>query len=191
VATIERALSALAPIEVRYELPQPAWHGHWQCFYRIAGTSPHLFIDVVLMERSNPRRFVEREIHGEPRILHDPENLLAPPSLDLGAMERTRSAAIARYRARAPLVRSVMEKELARGRILDALGFYRSLVLDPIVHVLRIRHCPARHDFAWRYLDRDVPREPLERLRSLAFPTADTLAENSRLAQDWLDELLA
>src|SRR5688500_18435773 len=68
VELVERALGAIAPIDVRYELPQPAWHGHWQCFYRLAGSPPDLFVDLVLIEKSNPRRFVEREIHGEPRI---------------------------------------------------------------------------------------------------------------------------
>ncbi len=32
---VERALESVSPIALRFEVPQPTWHGHYQAFYRL------------------------------------------------------------------------------------------------------------------------------------------------------------
>jgi hypothetical protein len=55
--------------------------------------------------------------------------------------------------------------------------------------LLRIQHCPARHDFGLRYLRTDLPAGLAERVETL-LPGPD-LAVRSRAAFAWQDELLA
>ena len=61
---VEEALQQLSPIQRKLEMPQPAWHGHYQTFYKLEGTSEFLVIDFVVMKHSNPNKFLEKEIHG-------------------------------------------------------------------------------------------------------------------------------
>ena len=39
---VEKVLESLGGIEERFRIPEPAWHGHSQCFYKIKGASPYL-----------------------------------------------------------------------------------------------------------------------------------------------------
>ena len=46
-AAVEAALESLAPIELRWVLPVPSWHGMHQRFYRLAGSPAHLMVDLI------------------------------------------------------------------------------------------------------------------------------------------------
>jgi hypothetical protein len=64
-AAFEAAIQELSPIQLKYEEPQPTWHGHAQAFYRLRDASPFLMLDVVFLKHSHPDKFLEYEIHGE------------------------------------------------------------------------------------------------------------------------------
>jgi len=51
----------------------------------------------------------------------------------------------------------------------EYLGFYQGLVLRPLVELLRMKHCPERHDYGMRYLGLDLPPDVVAELQSLAF----------------------
>ena len=55
---VEQTLLTLAPIELKYELPQPTWHGHAQTFYQLHGPSPFLLIDLAVVKLSAPEKFL-------------------------------------------------------------------------------------------------------------------------------------
>jgi hypothetical protein len=67
------------------------------------------------------------------------------------------------------LFQSLVKKELLRGNPLGALAFYQSHTLQPLLTLLRIRHCPERFDFGPRYAAADLPAERVRRLQSLWF----------------------
>jgi predicted nucleotidyltransferase len=58
---IEGTLKDCSPIDLRFELPQPTWHGHSQVFYRLKDTSPFLFIDALVKRRVQEQRARERQ----------------------------------------------------------------------------------------------------------------------------------
>ena len=60
--------------------------------------------------------------------------------------------------------------------------------VEPLVRLLRIQHCPARHDFGLRYLRTDLPDGMAERVEAL-LPGPD-LAVRTRAAFAWQDEVL-
>src|SRR5687768_1752854 len=69
LATVECALEALSPIVARVVVPEPAWHGHRQRFYRLRDAPETVLVDVLVMERgSKAPRLDEREQHGEPIV---------------------------------------------------------------------------------------------------------------------------
>jgi hypothetical protein len=58
-----------------------------------------------------------------------------------------------------------------------------------VVRLLRVEHCPWRHDYGLRYLDEDLPADVAARIAELV-PGPD-LRTQSAACFAWLDELLA
>ena len=55
---VEEVLLSLSPIDIKYEIPQPTWHGHAQTFYRLGNASRYLLIDFVVIKQSSPIRWI-------------------------------------------------------------------------------------------------------------------------------------
>lgn len=188
----EGALHALSPIEGRWRLSEPTWHGHSQCFYRLRDAGPYLLVDFVVMQRSSKNRFAEVERHGQPRVLFDKAGVVRPTSVDRAALAERLVARRAEIEARVRLLAPFVEKELRRGNPLAALEFYRGLVLAPLHELVRSLHAPATHDFGLRYAQRDLPPPMVERLEGLAFVrSADDLPARVAAALELFEETLA
>jgi predicted nucleotidyltransferase len=179
---VEATLARLGGIERRWEVPEPAWHGHSQRFYTLAGAPPWLFVDLVVMKRSADDFFLLPEQHGRARVLLDRAGLTAPPPFDAAALRerlrRERDGLLARFE----LFQVLVTKEIERGHPIDALAFYHGLTLRPLVTVLGMRYRPLRFDFGARYLDDDLPEPVARELESLYFvaDTVDLAAKHQR-----------
>ena len=168
-AIVERALEELTTIEVKVEIPQPAWHGHHQAFYRLRDAGPFLQLDIVAVVHSNPNKFLETAIHGTPVVHFDKSGVTAPVKIDV---EET----LAKLRKRVEDMRKSYGifgvfpyKEINRGNSIEAISFYQSFLLRPLLEALRIMHAPARHAFHTRYIHYDLPADLVEELESLFF----------------------
>jgi len=166
---LENALRTAGPISLRYVLPRPTWHGHDQRFYQLRDAGPFLMLDVVVLRRSAPERFLERERHGEPVIYFDKTGEISGRPIDRKMIRERIQARLEQLRVTFPLFQPLVRKELLRGNDLDALAFYQGQTLAPLLTLLRIRHCPARFDFGLRYLDRDLPADLATTVRNLWF----------------------
>lgn len=188
---LEHALSGISPITDVYRVPEPAWHGHSQRFYMLADAGPFLMVDFCSMKRSNPTRFLEREIHGEARFLFDRTGVkdgIQPG--DPGKWDAKLRDRIEQLSARFRMFQPLITKDCLRGRPLDAMHFYQSLTLAPLVELLRIKHDPWRHNFGWRYLWADLPADAHARLVRLAYPgTLGAIPALHEEAVKWFEEL--
>ncbi len=164
----EAAMAAVAPIADQHRMPEPTWHGHSQRFYALRGASPCNMIDLVVMQRSAPERFLEAERHGHATVLFDKADLIVPTHLDRAAHAARMQAHLDDLQGRFQLFRPLVTKALDRGHLAEAVHFYMSFSYRPLVDILRITHCPERFDFGARYLDRDVPPEARADLERLA-----------------------
>jgi hypothetical protein len=192
---VEAALAAASPIVARLVMPMPTWHGHAQRFYRLRDTAETTAVDVVVFERSDPRRYYNQtERHGRPLVLFDRAGVVRPVPLDTAELDATLAAAVAGIRERLPFTLPLAAKEVRRGDALAALGSYHRYLLAPLVTLYRVRHTPARHDFGSRYTRDDLPPEVQERLTELSFVAdlddlAAKLPTAERLLRQLLDEL--
>ena len=192
---VEAALAAASPIVARLVMPMPTWHGHAQRFYRLRDTAETTAVDVVVFERSDPRRYYNQaERHGRPLVLFDRAGVVRPVPLDPAELDATLAAAVAGIRERLPFTLPQAAKEVRRGDALAALGSYHRYLLAPLVTLYRVRHTPARHDFGSRYTRDDLPSEVQETLAELSFVAdlddlAAKLPRAERLLRDLLDEL--
>jgi predicted nucleotidyltransferase len=189
---LESTLESLSPISLRHRLAQPTWHGHEQAFYRLRDTDEFLMLDVVVMRRSAGNRFLERERHGSGVISFDKTGEIAPVPVDQDDLARRIRQRLDQLRTSFPLFQPLVRKELLRGHDLDALAFYQSQTLSPLLALLRIRYCPERFDFGMRYLDRDLPTDIAMLARELWFVSgADQIGDLQRRAEDLFAATLA
>jgi len=156
---IEAALQRFAPIERRYEVPRPSWHGHWQAFYRLEGVSPYLLVDLVVMEESTQNRFLEPEIHGTPVVYLDRKGMFPEPPTDARTMAEKIKGRLPLLEEPAEMFHLFVDKEVLRDHPIDAYAFYWGMLLQRLVEALRIRYCPWRYNFGLRYLSRDLPKD--------------------------------
>lgn len=166
---VEGTLAALSPIEIRFEAPRPTWHGHDQVFYRLRDAGEHRVVDLAVMRRSAPHRLSERERHGERRIAFDKTGEARATPLDRERHDRRVAERLDQLALAFPLFQSLVKKELLRGNRVGALAFYQSHTLQPLLTLLRIRHCPDRFDFGPRYAALDLSPELMRHLERLWF----------------------
>jgi predicted nucleotidyltransferase len=188
---IEETLTKLSPIEVKYEVPQPSWHGHSQVFYRMQDTSKFLLIDLVVIKHSNPNKFLQPELHGKAIIYFDKSDVIQNRPLNQQELALKLKDRLEALKVSFDLFQILTIKELYRGNLIEALNFYHNFTLRPLVEVLRIPHEPTRHSFYTRYIYYDMPAEVLERLESLYFiADGDDLWAKRQIAEDWFYETI-
>lgn len=135
------------------------------------------------------RLTVDVRRHGTPLVLHDPDGLLLLEPDDEAPMEAQRRRAVEQAAARRQTGAWLVQRAIARGDLAEATWFHMRFAVEPLVTLLRVRHCPARHDFGLRYLRTDLPAGTAERVEAL-LPGPD-LADRARAAFAWQDEVLA
>jgi hypothetical protein len=190
-AAVEAAAEQAVGIETTFVMPEPAWHGHAQRFYRFRGQPPWLMLDLCVQKRSATNCFLETEIHGKHLFVFDRIELeKAQGPLDRKARDEKLQARIAYLRGRVGMFAHMVEKECRRQHPIDVFAFYQSMILLPLVELLRIRHDPWRHDFGLRYLHDALPAPIARRVEDLCYlRNFPDLQAKSRAALRWFDEL--
>lgn len=189
---VETALLSLRPFEIAWEVPRPTFHGNWQAFYRLEGYDPLLLVDLCILEEKSPNKFLEPEMHGHPCIYFDKGGRVKPqyvPAAEMAAKIRGRLPLI---EAGVELFHAFVEKELRRGRPVDALHFYLNTVVPRLVEALRTRYCPWRYNFGLRYLGHDLPADVYDQVGPLLYVASpEELLEKKLRALALLRQTLA
>ena len=195
-ATTYDAVLALVRQELRvdhvWELPEATWPTGRQCFIHLQPDAadlgrPTRLLDVVV-QTTPDRLTMDTRRHGVPLVLHDPDGLLVLEDDDEAEMEAQRRQAVAQTSARRQTAAWLVERAIARDDLTEATALHLRFAVEPLVRLLRIQHCPARHDFGLRYLRTDLPAGMAERVEAV-LPGPD-LAVRTRAAFAWQDEVL-
>jgi hypothetical protein len=165
---IETALQSIASLSHVWTVADAPWPGFAQKFYLLDGAPRFFAVDCSLMLPATGLQFLEVERHGDPRVLLDPRGWVQPRRLDRAAHDLRIRRRQAQNRAAWPVYRMLVDKEIARGRALDAFGFYQAL-LRLLVEMAGLLHRPDRFDYGWRYLHHDLPAPLQSRLAQLAY----------------------
>ena len=210
-ATTYAAVLALArehlTVDHVWELPEATWGPTGrQCFLHLQPDAadlsrPTRLVDVVVQQLPD-RLTMDTRRHGVPLVLHDPDGLLVLEDDDEADMVAQRRQAVEQTAARRQTGAWLVERAIARGDLAEATSLHLRFAVEPLVRLLRIRHCPARHDFGLRYLRTDLPDGMAERVEALlpgpagpldppASSAQELLAVRTRAAFAWQDEVLA
>ena len=180
------------PVDHVWELPVATWPTGRQCFVHLQPDAadlgrPTRLLDVVV--QTTPERLtMDTRRHGVPLVLHDPDGLLVLEDDDEAEMAEQRAQAVEQAAARRQTAAWLVERAIARGDLAEATLLHLRFAVEPLVRLLRIQHCPARHDFGLRYLRTDLPAGMAEQVEAL-LPGPD-LSVRARAAFAWQDELL-
>lgn len=193
-AAVEDHLQRLSPIELKLEMPPSSlWPELAQRFYRLRDTDEYLMIDFCQVTPAQLSTFLEPARHGTPIVLFDHDGLIKAGPLDRDHDERM-AKRLAWHRAAFPMFQNLVRKAVLRGDLVEAAAVYHSHTLRPLVDVLRIRHCPVRFDYGFRYTSYDLPADVVADLRDLMWPRdgqdlADKLDRAATLFSDTLDAI--
>ena len=180
-----------APIEIRFEAPRPTWHGHEQVFYRLRRAGEYRLVDLAVMRRSAPHQLNERERHGNRRISFDKTGAAATIGLDRHVHAELVAERLDQLALSFPLFQCLARKEILRGNPIGAVAFYYSHTLQPLLTLLRIRHCPDRFDFGPRYAAIDLRgRSCVTSSRSGSWASVDDVLDQQGRAERLFGEVL-
>lgn len=181
--TVRGVVESFGPLDVEQARthPDPLIR---QRFYRSSGLPPFLFVDVCVQTHGRDVAFgpadaflplfdragvLRREPHPAPNLVEEVREVL----------ER-------RWRW------VLVEKELQRGQGLEALSYYHAEVLEPLVRLLRLRHCPEKRGYGLKHLSADLPAADLRRLETLyGRIRPQELRAGMQEVGEWMDRLTA
>lgn len=136
---VEEALRRLSPIRRKFVPVWPPESGTAQAFYRLENASEYLLVDLAVFRRSAQDKFLEPELHGEAVFLFNKGDAVKAPSLDaeevVSKLLERRDKLVVGMELFGPFVL----KEIRRRNWLEALDFYRALVIDALVQILRMK----------------------------------------------------
>lgn len=178
-----------------WELPLTAWPDGRQCFVNHqahpgALEEPTRIVDLHLADCTDAHRHVDVRRHGTPIVLHDPDGLVVLRHDDQAAVDQAVAEAVDQARQRRATAEWLVNRAVARDQLPEAVDLYLRFGLGVVVRLLRVQHCPWRHDYGLRYLHTDLPAAMAERVTTL-LPGSAPLAELSAACFAWMDELLA
>jgi predicted nucleotidyltransferase len=182
---VERSIGECAEITHVWNVDPPPFADSAQRFYFLADAPRYFAVDCVVITESGVEPLLERERHGEPRVYFDRGGRIRGRPADQDALAARRATRRAQLAGSVPIYAMLVDKELARGRPLDAYGFYQAL-LRALLEVLGMQHRPDRFDFGWRYVETELPPEERALLAQLAFVAdGDALKQRAdELAQE-------
>jgi hypothetical protein len=187
---IEDALTSLAPIAIKYDIGRTPYPGVHQAFYRLERTSEFLVLDIAVVTRSAPDKFLEEKTHGRPMFLFRKSADLQPPVLDVGDLRDKVRKRISRLRLRMDLFPVFVQKELNRGHMIEAVDAYTVIVLGSLTELLRIRYSPVHYEFRTRYLYSELPMDVVKRLEGLyLIKDSKDLELKYVSARQWFDDV--
>lgn len=151
---------------------------------------PTRIIDLHVSDPADHHRFLDVRRQGTPVVLHDPEGLIELRHDDEEAMRTAIAEAVDQIRQRRGTAEWLVNRAIRRGQPAEATQLYLGFALGPLVRLLRVQHCPWRHDFGLRYLHEDLPADVAARVAGL-LPGSGDPGALSAACFSWMDDLLA
>ena len=186
---VEKALESLSPIKQKYVVSQN-WPGVTQAFYSLKRASEYLIVDLGVLTQSSPEKFLEPEIHGKVIFYFNKIGMVEKPDQDQTAFDKKVEERQRVLKERFRMFGNFVQKEIDRENSLEALEYYRTIVIASLVEALRIKYNPAHYDFKMRYIHYELPPRVVRKLENLCFVRGRKELQRKYLeAVQWFNKL--
>jgi len=177
---VEKVLSGFGEIDTNYNARLE--HSELQHrIYHLKDTSEYHIYEIVV--QSHSRKFVFTTGTHEIEVLFDKDNTVQWKDFNEAAVKKELESREKYLRQTLILGKPIIDKQLKRGKYIDAFGYYIKWSLEPLIELARIRHCPRKTDRWIKDIELDLPAkivyqiQPLFKVSSLA-----DISKNVRVA---------
>lgn len=155
-------------ISHKFRMPEPNWHGHSQCFYKLTKSPEFFYVDFLIEKESAKNRFTESDRHGKSIIWFDKNNLIDPTPTPEEEIEEKCKKHYNLMSTLLPFMEMDIAKQIKRGNAIDAISIYNGL-LNRMASLLNIKYRSHKFDFGLRYYYRDLPQNEVTFIEEITF----------------------
>ena len=172
---LDRVEKSLTPFHVTdvWKQTKSGWgEGLLQRFLMLKDAPKHFFVDVAVFEMSASKLmndFLEVERHGDVIVHFDKNNLIKTGHTDAEALFKRQQLRLLEITQAFPFYKTLVLKEIDRGQAIDAMSFYQTGMLRPLVEVLGMLHRPYKFDFGLRYVHKHFPADVQKMVQDLTY----------------------
>lgn len=162
-STIEEFLEMKSDLDVNFleNLSPPYSHK----IYHLAGTDQLHFIEVTLHSHSHHIGLFDRL--RKIKVLFDKDGVTDFESIDQVQYDEMLNKRKKFLVEKIKIGEVSVGKELRRKQFLDAMHNYHYWILEPIVELARIMHCPLKVTYGLKHASRDLPEKTMKEIESL------------------------
>lgn len=166
IKQVQSILSQIAPLDFEHEVDHPHPKIR-QYFFHLKDTSEFLIIDVCVQSHSREFWYTKESKDEEVKIIFDKKGVIEFRDLDKAEFQSHQKKRIAELEKTFIFFQVWVKKGVKRDNFLEALSYYHSFILDPLVELLRIKHEPTKREFGLKHVERDLPKNVLRELEDL------------------------
>ncbi len=167
-AQTEKFLEDNYGISHKFRMPEPSWHGHSQCFYKLEKAPELFYVDLLIEKETATNRFTESDRHGNSIIWFDKKNLIDSTPTPEEEIEAKCKRSYHLISSLLPFVEMDVIKQIKRGNAIDAISIYGGF-FNRLGSLLNIKYRPHKFDFGLRYYYRNLPQEEIDFLEEVLF----------------------
>ncbi|MBS1519340.1 MAG: hypothetical protein JSS91_14755 [Bacteroidetes bacterium] len=165
VKSFEDFLERLAGISSVYAAKTEKQNQHK--FYKLKDAGKFSIVDLFITERSNPKTELDKYIHGNFVVHYDRYGFMIDQKFDRELLNKNIEDSGIKSKAVFEFFLYQTEKEIIRGRYIDALAYYFDLTIKPLIRSLRIKYNPVHYNFELRYLYDEFPAGLVKEIEEL------------------------
>jgi hypothetical protein len=169
---IEATLNALG-VSHTWQPHKSSWGDGLQQRVIVLKNAPkHFSVDVAVFDINYPdilKDFLEIERHGKPLIYFDKVGAIKPTHANAEVLFEQHQKRVDDLAAGFRIFKTLVLKEIDRIHPIDAIGFYQTGLVRPLVEIMGMIYRPYRADFGQRYLHKDFPIEEQKLIEQLNY----------------------
>ncbi len=163
---IQSILSQINSLDFEYEIDHP--HPKIkQAFFHLKNTSEFFIIDVCIQSHSRGIFLTKGKKDEEIKVIFDRKKIIKFKELDKADFKKLLAKRIKKLNETFLFFQAWVKKGVNRNNFLEALNYYYSFVLEPLVELLRIKYEPTKYNFGLKHIERDLPNDMLSEIEDL------------------------
>jgi len=166
IEQIQSILSKIAPLDFEHEIKHPHPKIR-QKFFHLKDTSEFLIIDVCVQSHSREFWYTKEHADEKIKIIFEKEKVIKFRNLNKIEFQNFQKKRVAELKKTYSFFQAWVKKGVNRGNFLEALDYYHSFILEPLVELLRIRYEPTKREFGLKHIEHDLPKDILQKLEDL------------------------
>jgi predicted nucleotidyltransferase len=166
IGQVRSILSKITQLDFDHEIEHPHPKIR-QTFFHLKDTSEFLIIDTCIQSHSREFWYTKEHADEKVKILFDKSNVISFRDLDKIEFQNSQKTSIAELKKTFLFFQAWVMKGVNRDNFLEALSYYHSFILEPLVELLRIRYQPTKQKFGLKHIERDIPNDVLKILENL------------------------